>query len=63
MVLDALAAVLSGGLSTAQLDQQEEERNVSQVFIAFNLAGFDPSFVRSRDSGSWSCGRATAEMD
>ena len=48
IVLDALAAVLSGGLSTAQLDQQEEERNVSQVFIAFNLAGFDPSSVHSQ---------------
>jgi 3-dehydro-L-gulonate 2-dehydrogenase len=43
IVLDALAALLSGGLSTARLDQQEEERNVSQVFIAFNMAGFDSS--------------------
>lgn len=46
IVLDALAAVLSGGLSTAALDRQEEERNVSQVFIAFNLAGLDPSSVQ-----------------
>ena len=43
IVLDALAAVLSGGLSTAQLDRQEEERNVSQVFIAVSMSGFDRS--------------------
>jgi 3-dehydro-L-gulonate 2-dehydrogenase len=48
IVLDALAAVLSGGLSTAVLDGQEEERNVSQVFIAFNLAGFDPPSVHGQ---------------
>jgi 3-dehydro-L-gulonate 2-dehydrogenase len=45
LVLDALAALLSGGLSTARLDRQEQERNVSQVFIAFNLAGLDSSAV------------------
>jgi len=48
IVLDALAAVLSGGLSTAVLDSQEEERNVSQVFIAFNLEGFDPSSIEGQ---------------
>jgi 3-dehydro-L-gulonate 2-dehydrogenase len=37
LVLDAMAAVLSGGLATAELDRQEEERNVSQVFIAFRF--------------------------
>ena len=45
LVLDALAAVLSGGLSTAQLDVQEEERNVSQVFIAFGMSRLEPGAV------------------
>ena len=41
LVLDAMAALLSGGLATAQLDAQGEEHNVSQVFIAFRITEFD----------------------
>lgn len=37
LLLDILAAVLSGGLSTADLTAQGAERNLSQVFIAIDL--------------------------
>lgn len=38
LLLDALAAILSEGLTTAQLGRLEAEHNVSQVFIAFDAA-------------------------
>lgn len=37
LLLDLLAAILSGGLSVSEISKQEEEKNLSQVFIAFNL--------------------------
>lgn len=37
LLLDVLAAVLSGGLSVSEISKQNEETNLSQVFIAFNL--------------------------
>ncbi len=39
LMLDALAALLSGGLSTSGLAALEEEKNVSQVFLAFRPPG------------------------
>lgn len=38
LLLDLLAVLLSGGLSTAEISQQEAEYGVSQVFIAFDLS-------------------------
>jgi 3-dehydro-L-gulonate 2-dehydrogenase len=38
LVLDMLAAVLSGGLFTAQIGQKEEEYGISQVYIAISPA-------------------------
>lgn len=37
LLLDILAAILSGGASTSQLSKQEAEYGLSQVFIAFCL--------------------------
>jgi 3-dehydro-L-gulonate 2-dehydrogenase len=37
LVLDILAAILSSGLSVSQISKQEDETNLSQIFIAFNL--------------------------
>ncbi|HYC85265.1 MAG TPA: 3-dehydro-L-gulonate 2-dehydrogenase [Chryseosolibacter sp.] len=37
LILDILAATLSGGLSVFQISKQEYETNLSQVFVAFNL--------------------------
>lgn len=37
LLLDIMATVLSGGLSTGQLSAREAEYGVSQVFIAFDL--------------------------
>jgi 3-dehydro-L-gulonate 2-dehydrogenase len=37
LLLDILAAILSGGLTVSQISKQGEETNLSQVFIAFNL--------------------------
>jgi 3-dehydro-L-gulonate 2-dehydrogenase len=39
LLLDLLATVLSGGLSTCEIDKDKAERSVSQVFIAIHLAG------------------------
>jgi 3-dehydro-L-gulonate 2-dehydrogenase len=36
-LLDVLGAILSGGLSVSEISKQEEEKNLSQVFIAFNV--------------------------
>jgi 3-dehydro-L-gulonate 2-dehydrogenase len=38
LLLDILAAILSGGLSVAEISKQVDETKLSQVFIAFNLA-------------------------
>lgn len=37
LLLDILAAVLSGGLATYQVSQQQKEHNVSQVFVCIDL--------------------------
>jgi 3-dehydro-L-gulonate 2-dehydrogenase len=39
IMLDILATILSGGLSTHQIRTCNSEHSVSQVFIAFNLSG------------------------
>jgi 3-dehydro-L-gulonate 2-dehydrogenase len=38
LLLDVLAAVLSGGLSTSQISHEQVEFAVSQVFIAFDIS-------------------------
>lgn len=38
LLLDLLATILSGGLSTAQITEQKSEINVSQVFIAIDIS-------------------------
>jgi 3-dehydro-L-gulonate 2-dehydrogenase len=38
LLLDILATILSGGLSTSEISKQKAEINVSQVFIAINIA-------------------------
>ena len=38
LLLDILAAVLSGGLATYQISKQQKESNVSQVFVCIDLA-------------------------
>ena len=37
LLLDILATILSGGLSTAEISKQNSETNLSQVFIALDL--------------------------
>jgi len=37
-MLDILAAILSGGLSTSEISKKKDESGVSQVFIAFDLS-------------------------
>ena len=39
LVLDILAAILSGGLSTHEIKTCADEKNLSQVFIAIKLSG------------------------
>ncbi|NJM26683.1 MAG: 2,3-diketo-L-gulonate reductase, partial [Bacteroidia bacterium] len=39
LVLDMLAVILSGGLSTAEVSKLKTESSLSQVFIAFKLTG------------------------
>ncbi|MGB6430174.1 MAG: 3-dehydro-L-gulonate 2-dehydrogenase [Candidatus Acidiferrales bacterium] len=49
LALDLMAAMLSGGLSATQLSSDSlKEGRVSQVFLAFNLAGLDPSDLPAR---------------
>ncbi|HEY3388660.1 MAG TPA: 3-dehydro-L-gulonate 2-dehydrogenase, partial [Prolixibacteraceae bacterium] len=38
LLLDILAAILSGGLSTSEISKKKDESAVSQVFIAFDLS-------------------------
>jgi len=40
LLLDMLAAVLSGGLSVAEISSQDAERNLSQIFIVIDPAKF-----------------------
>lgn len=40
LLLDILAAVLSGGLSVAEITAQDAEKNLSQIFIAIDLSKF-----------------------
>lgn len=37
MLLDMLSAILSGGLSVSEISKQDDEKNLSQIFIAFDL--------------------------
>ena len=37
LLLDLIAAIFSGGLSTHQISQQDDEYGISQVFIAFDI--------------------------
>jgi 3-dehydro-L-gulonate 2-dehydrogenase len=37
LLLDMLGVVLSGGLSVAEVSKQNEEKNLTQIFIAFDL--------------------------
>ncbi len=37
LLLDILAAILSGGLASCQISKKEAEHSVSQIFIAFDL--------------------------
>jgi 3-dehydro-L-gulonate 2-dehydrogenase len=39
LLLDILATILSGGLSTAEISKQEAEYKISQVYIAIKLSG------------------------
>lgn len=39
LLLDILATVLSGGLSVSDISKQDDETNLSQVFVAFNISG------------------------
>jgi 3-dehydro-L-gulonate 2-dehydrogenase len=49
LVLDMMATLLSGGLSTMQIPRDSlKEGRVSQVFLAFNLAALDPSDFPAR---------------
>ncbi len=41
LLLDLLAAILSGGLATHQISKQQTEVSLSQVFIAINIAAFN----------------------
>jgi 3-dehydro-L-gulonate 2-dehydrogenase len=43
LLLDILAAVLSGGLATNEISKLPAEKNVSQVFIAIDLSKLNPS--------------------
>ena len=45
LLLDLLAAILSGGLSTSEISKKEAEYGVSQVFMAI-----DPSKLHNRNS-------------
>ena len=48
-VLDLVATMLSGGNSTADIGQLKAERNLSQVFIAFDMSRLpDQSSLRSK---------------
>jgi 3-dehydro-L-gulonate 2-dehydrogenase len=38
LLLDIIAAILSGGLSTGEISKKKDESGVSQVFIAFDLS-------------------------
>ncbi|MEO5602140.1 MAG: 3-dehydro-L-gulonate 2-dehydrogenase [Cyclobacteriaceae bacterium] len=38
LLLDVLATILSGGLSTSQISQQKFETNLSQIFIAIDIS-------------------------
>jgi len=48
LLLDMLAAILSGGLATADISQQTAEINVSQIFIAIDLSKLHNSSGISR---------------
>ncbi len=42
LVLDLIAALLAAGLSTGDIGEQEEEYNVSQMFLAIDVAKLTP---------------------
>lgn len=43
LLLDILAAVLSGGFSVSEITSQDAERNLSQIFVAIDLSKFGES--------------------
>src|SRR5690606_17215513 len=43
LLLDLMAALVSGGQTTVQIGQQETEYSVAQVFIALDAAGAGPA--------------------
>jgi 3-dehydro-L-gulonate 2-dehydrogenase len=51
LMLDLLAATLSGGRTTRELGQQEEEYGVSQLFLAFDAAKGQPRETLDRVVG------------
>lgn len=64
IVLDLMAAALSGGLTTYDLTQSKEERGVSQVFVAIDLASFDDrSEIERRISATLADLEATTPLE
>jgi len=51
LVLDLLAGTLSGGRTTRELGQQEEEYGVSQIFLAFDVVKAQPREALDRVVG------------
>ena len=47
LLLDIMAAVFAGGLSTHEIGQLSDETSVSQVFICFNISGLSNSSLVS----------------
>ena len=47
LVLDLLASILSGGDSTADIGLKEEEYDLSQVFISFNITGMNSDYIEN----------------
>jgi 3-dehydro-L-gulonate 2-dehydrogenase len=48
LMLDLVAALLSGGRATHQIGRENEERSVSQTFMAFDLARLAPGSLAER---------------
>ncbi len=64
LALDLVAAALSGGNTTADIRGMEEERDVSQVFIAVNLASFpDRTEIEARIASSLAAVNASQPIE
>ena len=50
LLLDLLATILSGGLSTHELSKKEVEYSLSQVFIAIDISKLEKSFINCKSS-------------